>query len=156
MTAKDYNNERDRIFNGLITIESDFGPKETMDRLEADIKSDGMRVFARIDHAALAAEAGQTLHPTELLIFGNPRAGTPLMLAKQTMGIDLPLKVLVWQDATGKTWLTHNEPSWLARRHGLGIEANPTNEIMELALNVISQKVAKARTPLEQIPAPTT
>jgi uncharacterized protein (DUF302 family) len=78
------------------------------------------------------------------------------MLAKQTMGIDLPLKVLVWQDATGKTWLTHNEPSWLARRHGLGIEANPTNEIMELALNVISQKVAKARTPLEQIPAPTT
>jgi uncharacterized protein (DUF302 family) len=156
MTAKDYNNERDRIFNGLITIESDFGPKETMDRLEADIKADGMRVFARIDHAALAAEAGQTLHPTELLIFGNPRSGTPLMRANQTMGIDLPLKMLVWQDATGRTWITHNDPSWLARRHGLGIEADPTDEIMELALNVISQKAAKARTPLEQIPAPTT
>jgi uncharacterized protein (DUF302 family) len=156
MTAKDYNIERDRIFNGLATIESNFGPKETMDRLEADIKSDGMRVFARINHATLAAGTGQTLHPTELLIFGNPRAGTPLMRASQTMGIDLPLKVLVWQDATGKTWITHNDPSWLARRHGLGIEADPTNEIMELALNVISQKAAKAITPLEQIPAPTT
>lgn len=156
MTAKDYNNERARIFNGLITIESDFGPKETMDRLEADIKADGMRVFARINHAALAAETGQTLHPTELLIFGNPRAGTPLMRANQTMGIDLPLKVLVWQDETGKTWVTHNEPSWLARRHGLGIEADTTNEIMELALNVISQKAAKATMLVEQIPAPTT
>jgi uncharacterized protein (DUF302 family) len=156
MTAKDYNIERDRIFNGLATIESDFGPKETMDRLEADVKTVGMTVFARINHAALAAEAGQTLQPTELLIFGNPRSGTPLMRANQTMGIDLPLKVLVWQDATGRTWITHNDPSWLARRHGLGIEADPTDEIMELALNVISQKAANAITPLEQIPAPTT
>jgi uncharacterized protein (DUF302 family) len=155
MTAREYSIERDSIFNGLTTIESDFGPKETMDRLEADIKADGMRIFARINHAAVAAETGQTLHPTELLIFGNPRAGTPLMRANQTMGIDLPLKVLVWQDATGKTWVTHNEPSWLARRHGLGIEAEHTNEIMELALNVISQKAAKATTLVEQIPAPT-
>ncbi len=156
MTAKDYNIERDRIFNGLATIESDFGPKETMDRLEAEIKKDGMMVFARINHAALAAETGQTLHPTELLIFGNPRAGTPLMRASQTMGIDLPLKLLVWQDAIGKTWITHNDPSWLAKRHSLGIEADTTNKIMVLALIVISQKAARDITLVEQIPAPTT
>ncbi|MEI9863915.1 MAG: DUF302 domain-containing protein [Limisphaerales bacterium] len=143
MTAKEYDIERDRIFNGLTAIESDFGPKETMDRLEADIKKEGITVFARINHAALAAEAGLVLHPTELIIFGNPHAGTPLMRVNQTMGIDLPLKALVWEDATGKTWLTYNEPSWLARRHSLGIEAGPTNQIMELTLSAISQKAAK-------------
>ena len=104
---------------GLTTIESNFGPKETMDRLEAEIKARGMTVFARINHAALAAEAGLTLRPTEVIIFGNPRGGTPLMQAKQTMGLDLPLKALVWQDAMGKTWLSYNEPEWLAKRHGV-------------------------------------
>ena len=84
-----------------------------MDRLETEIRAQGITVFARIDHAAGAAEAGFTLRPTELLIFGNPRAGTPLMQSVQTIGIDLPLKTLVWQDASGKTWLSYNEPSWL-------------------------------------------
>jgi uncharacterized protein (DUF302 family) len=87
---------------GLITIESQFEPKETAERLEAEIKVHGMRVFARIDHAALAAEAGLTLSPTEVILFGNPRGGTPLMQTRQTAGIDLPLKALVWQDAVGK------------------------------------------------------
>ena len=90
-----------------------------MDRLEAEIKAHGMTVFARINHAALAAEVGLALRPTEVIFFGNPRGGTPLMQAKQTMGIDLPLKALVWQDASGQTWVSYNEPEWLAKRHEL-------------------------------------
>jgi uncharacterized protein (DUF302 family) len=111
---------------GLISIPSSFDPKETMDRLEAALRASGVTIFARIDHAAGAAEVGETLRPTELLIFGNPKAGTPLMQAGQTIGIDLPLKALVWQDAAGKTQVSYNEPGWLARRHGLGPEADGT------------------------------
>ena len=92
--------------DGLATILSNFGPKETMDRLEAEIKAKGMTVFARIDHAAGAAEAGLPLRPTELLIFGSAKAGTPLMQADQAIGIDLPLKALVFEDAAGKVWLS--------------------------------------------------
>src|SRR5882757_9137836 len=102
---------------GLTSIQSSFGPKETMDRLEAEIRAQGMTVFARIDHAAGAAEAGLTLAPTELIIFGNARGGTPLMQSMQTVGIDLPLKALVWEDVSGTTWLSYNEPSWIAQRH---------------------------------------
>lgn len=104
--------------DGLTTVQSPHDPKETMDRLEAAVRAGGMTVFARIDHAAGAAGVGLTLRPTELLIFGNARAGTPLMQAMQTSGIDLPLKALVWRDASGNTWLSWNEPQWLVRRHG--------------------------------------
>jgi uncharacterized protein (DUF302 family) len=104
---------------GLKTLKSEFGPEKTMDRLEVEIKAHGMTVFARINHAALAAEAGLVLRPTEVVLFGNPRGGTPLMQAQQTMGIDLPLKALVWQNASGQTWLSYNEPEWLATRHEL-------------------------------------
>jgi len=107
------------IIEGLTSIRSSFGPKETMDRLEAEIRAQRMTVFARIDHAGGQAEVGLKLAPTELIIFGNARAGTPLMQSVQTVGIDLPLKVLVWEDAGGKTWLSYNEPSWIARRHGV-------------------------------------
>jgi uncharacterized protein (DUF302 family) len=108
---------------GLITIQSNAGPEETLTRLEAEIKVRGMTVFARVNHAALAGEAGLPLRPTEVILFGNPRGGTPLMQASQTMGIDLPLKALVWQDESGKTWLSYNEPGWLAKRHGVqGLE----------------------------------
>ena len=95
---------------GLTSVRSRFGPKETMDRLETEIRAHGMTVFARVDHAVGAAEVGLTLRPTELIIFGNGRGGTPLMQAVQTVGIDLPLKALVWEDAGGKTWLSYNEP----------------------------------------------
>jgi uncharacterized protein (DUF302 family) len=105
---------------GLTTIKSNFGPEETVNRLEAEIKAHGMTVMARINHAARAAEAGLSLRPTEVIIFGNPRAGTPLMLAGQTIGIDLPLKALVWQDASGATWVSWNEPAWLVKRHEIG------------------------------------
>ena len=90
-----------------------------MDRLVAEINATGMKVFARIDHAAGAAEVGLKLRPTELIIFGNARGGTPLMQSNQTVGIDLPLKALAWQDATGKTFISYNEPSWIAKRHGV-------------------------------------
>ncbi|MDQ1741517.1 MAG: hypothetical protein QOE53_3169, partial [Pseudonocardiales bacterium] len=85
-----------------------------MDRLQAEIRAKGMTVFARIDHAAGATEVGLTLAPTELIIFGNARGGTPLMQSVQTVGIDLPLKALVWEDADGNTWLSYNEPEWIA------------------------------------------
>jgi uncharacterized protein (DUF302 family) len=105
------------MVEGLTTIPSRFDPKETMDRLEAEVRAKGMTVFARIDHAAGAREAGMELRPTEVIIFGNARGGTPLMQASQSAGIDLPLKALVWQDASGKTWVSYNEPSWIAQRH---------------------------------------
>jgi uncharacterized protein (DUF302 family) len=90
--------------DGLTTLMSSFGPKETMNRLEAEVKAKGMTVFARIDHAAGAAGVGLSMRPTAVLIFGNAKAGTPLMQSVQTSGIDLPLKALVWQDAAGTTW----------------------------------------------------
>ena len=103
--------------NGLVTIASGHGVKGTIDRLDAAVRAKGMTVFARIDHAAGAAAIGLALRPTELLIFGNARGGTPLMQLEQTVGIDLPLKALAWEDASGKTWLSYNEPVWLAARH---------------------------------------
>lgn len=127
---------------GLKTLKSEFAPEKTMSRLEAEIKARGMTVFARINHAALAAEVGMALRPTEVILFGNPRGGTPLMQAKQTMGIDLPLKALVWQDASGQTWLSYNEPEWLAKRHELaGLEgplAAMTKAVGDIAAKTIA------------------
>ena len=100
--------------DGLITMRSSQGPTETMNRLEAALLAKGMTVFARIDHAAGAAAAGLALRPTELLIFGNAKVGTPLMQSIQTVGIDLPVKALTWQDEAGNTWLSYNDPSWFA------------------------------------------
>jgi uncharacterized protein (DUF302 family) len=124
---------------GLITMRSGRGPKDTMNRLEAQAKAKGMTVFARIDHAAGAAEVGLPLYPTELLIFGNAKAGTPLMQSMQTIGIDLPLKALVWQDASGNTWLSYNDPGWLVKRHGLGRDAEPTVSAMAAALDAMAR-----------------
>jgi uncharacterized protein (DUF302 family) len=123
--------------DGLTTLRSSFGPKQTMDKLEAEVRAKGMTVFARIDHAAGATEVGLSLRPTELLIFGNARAGTPLMQAAQAVGIDLPLKALVWQDAAGDTWLAYNEPSWIAQRHGLGQEVEAAVRGMTAALAAV-------------------
>ena len=92
--------------NGLTTMPSAFSVQETIDRLERIVTSRGLRVFTRIDHAAGAAQVGMALRPTELVLFGHPRGGTPLMQDKQTAGIDLPLKALAWEDAEGPVWLT--------------------------------------------------
>ncbi len=133
-----------RVIEGLTSIESTFGPKETMDRLEAEIHQKGMNVFARIDHAAGAANVGLALAPTELIIFGNPRGGTPLMQSVQTVGIDLPLKALVWQDAANKTWLSYNEPSWIAQRHGVAGAESTIDKMADL-LSAIAREAAGSR-----------
>jgi len=106
--------------DGLITVASRFSVRETLDRLATFAISHGLTVFARIDHADGAARAGMQLRPTELLIFGHPKGGTPLMQDHQSAGIDLPLKALAWEDADRKVWLTCTEAAWIARRHGLG------------------------------------
>ena len=126
---------------GLTSVRSNFGPKETMDRLEAEIRAQRMTVFARIDHAGGAALVGLQLAPTELIIFGNARGGTPLMQSVQTVGIDLPLKALVWEDAAGKTWLSYNEPSWIARRHNVR-NAEQLVSKMAAALKTMATKAA--------------
>jgi uncharacterized protein (DUF302 family) len=124
---------------GLTTIRSSYEPKDTMDRLEAGVKAKGMTVFARIDHAAGASEAGLPLPPTEVLIFGNARGGTPLMQSIQTIGIDLPLKALVWRDTSGTTWLSYNDPAWLAERHGLGADTTAAVSAMISALDAVAK-----------------
>jgi uncharacterized protein (DUF302 family) len=103
--------------DGLIAVKSPHSAKITMDRLEAVVKEKGLNVFARIDHAAGAAKVGKALRPTELLIFGNPQGGTPFMECAQTVGIDLPLKALVWEDADKQVWLGYNDTAYLAKRH---------------------------------------
>src|SRR5215471_16048045 len=100
--------------DGLVTVASAFSSKDTMDRVEAEVIAKGMTVFARIDHAAGAEAVGLPLRPTELLVFGNARGGTPLMQAVQTIGIDLPLKILVWQEADGRVCLGYNDSEWVA------------------------------------------
>ena len=126
---------------GLTTIKSSHGPQDTMSRLEAAVRAKGMTVFARIDHSAGASAVGLSLNPTEVLIFGNAKGGTPLMQAVQTVGIDLPLRALVWQDASGETWLSYNDPAWLAKRHGLsGTEAPIGN--LTAALDAVARAAA--------------
>jgi uncharacterized protein (DUF302 family) len=126
--------------NGLITAASAFGVKETIDRLQRAVTSKGMTVFARIDHAGGASDVGLTLRPTEVLIFGNAKAGTPLMQAHQTIGIDLPLKALAWEDEAGEVWLSYNDPAWLAARHGFTGEAADVIKAMSAALSAVSKQ----------------
>lgn len=104
---------------GMLSRTSPYPVVETLDRLEAVLKAKGVTIFARIDHAAAAQGAGLTLRPAQLLIFGNPRAGTPLMQAAPSIGLDLPMKTLAWQDAQGQTHVTWNTPDYLIQRHGL-------------------------------------
>lgn len=104
---------------GLVTLRSQHGVTETMDRLQAVVQEKGLTVFARIDHGKAAAGVSMELRPTELLIFGNPRVGTLLMQSRQSVGLDLPLKVLVWQDEKGAVWLAYDDPASIAERHGI-------------------------------------
>ena len=125
--------------NGLITLPSVHSVKETIDRLSADVTTKGMTVFSRIDHAAGAKEVGLVLRPTELLIFGNAKGGTPLMQALQTTGIDLPLKALAWEDAGGKCWLSYNDPAWIAERHGDAARVGEITARLSAALSALAK-----------------
>jgi uncharacterized protein (DUF302 family) len=116
---------------------------EAIDRLEKAARGRDLVVVARVDHAAAAAKAGLELRPTLLLIFGNPKGGTPLMQSAQSIGLDLPLKALAWQDAEGRTWLAYNDPAWLAQRHGVTGRA----ELVTGLSKALDQLSAGATTP---------
>jgi uncharacterized protein (DUF302 family) len=120
--------------DGLKTFPSSYGPSETIARILSVIGKLGMTVLARVDHSAAAAEVEMELRPTEVILFGNPKTGTPLMQDAQTIGVDLPLKVLVWQDEQDRTWVAYNDPFWLAKRHAVAEESTPVVEKMALAL----------------------
>ncbi len=127
---------------GLVTRASRDGPADTLRRLEGAIAARGMTLFARIDHADGAKSAGLELRPTDVVIFGSAVAGTPLMAMSQAIGIDLPLKMLVWQDADGRTFLAYNDPAWLVRRHALGERADAIARKMQGALAAIASEAA--------------
>lgn len=104
---------------GLVAVKSAHSAADTGTRLVAGIQKRGLKLFARIDHAAGAATIGRTLRPTEVFVFGSPQGGTPLLECEQTIGIDLPLKALVWQDDKGQVWVGYSDPAWFAARHGV-------------------------------------
>lgn len=108
--------------DGLVSLASPHSASETLDRLESVLRDHGATVFARIDHAAAAAEADLSLRPTQVLIFGNPKVGTLVMQAAQTVAIDLPFKALAWQDEVGKVWLSYNSAEYLAQRHRIAAD----------------------------------
>jgi uncharacterized protein (DUF302 family) len=126
--------------DGLVSVKSAHGAKASMDRLEEAVRQRGLNVFARIDHAAGAARIGKTLRPTELLIFGNPQGGTPFMECAQSVGIDLPLKALVWEDAAGQVWVGYNDPAYLAKRHDVAF--CPAAENLREALAGLAEAAA--------------
>src|SRR6516225_6154846 len=126
--------------NGLVSVQSRSPAPETVERLLSVLAKRKLTVFARVDHAAGAASVGLQLRPTELVIFGNPQGGTALMQDQQSAGIDLPLKALVWEDSDGKTWLSYNDPNWIARRHSLGTISAPAVKAMAGLLSSIAQE----------------
>jgi uncharacterized protein (DUF302 family) len=123
---------------GLVSVASPHGVADTAARLEKALQAKGIHLFARVDHAAGARQAGLALRPTLVLLFGNPAAGTPLMQSNQTMGIDLPLKILIWEDAEGRTWLSYNEPEYLVRRHNVTDRAD-TVKAMTAGLEALAR-----------------
>lgn len=129
--------------DGLATIATSHTVSETVDRLEKALKAREITVFARIDHAAGAASVAMPLRPTELLIFGSPRGGTPLMRSNQTVGIDPPLKILVWQDSGGQVWLTYTDPIWFARRHHLSSAMDANVGALRLLLESLTKAAAE-------------
>jgi uncharacterized protein (DUF302 family) len=125
--------------DGIISKESKFSVSETLDRVDALLRSKGIKIFVRVDHSGEAEKAGLKMPPTQLLIFGNPKVGTPVMLAAPTAAIDLPLKALAWRDGDGKVWLSYNDPEYLKKRYSLTDEQIKTiagtGSLIEQALN---------------------
>lgn len=128
--------------NGLVSVSSAFPVGESIDRLAKIVQGAGFTVFARIDHAANAEPTGLKLRPTQLLVFGNPKGGTLLMQDRQTIGLDLPLRVLAWEDADGRCSLNYDEPAWLAKRHELGSQSGATVKAMAAGLAELVSKAA--------------
>jgi uncharacterized protein (DUF302 family) len=116
---------------GLINIPSNHSVDKTVEKLEAILQLKGIKLFALIDHSGEAIKAGMKMPPTKLLVFGNPKAGTPVMLAAPSSAIDLPLKILIWEDAQGKAWVTYNSPAYLQERHNIPVELLPSVSVIE-------------------------
>jgi uncharacterized protein (DUF302 family) len=129
--------------DGLISVKSSHDVKVTADRLENILNQKGMTVFIRINHSAGAQKVGKKLRPTELVVFGNPKVGTPLMQCSQSVAIDLPQKALIWQDDKGQAWLTYNDPNYLAQRHGL----SECTEVIKKVEKALSNFVKAATMP---------
>jgi uncharacterized protein (DUF302 family) len=127
---------------GLINLSSARPVAKLLDVLEASLAAKGITVFARIDHASGAGSAGMPLRPTSVLIFGNPRAGTPLMQAGQEIGLDLPLRILAWEDAEGRSWLTWHDVDWLVRYHGMDPDTLPSVAAMKALLSSLASEAA--------------
>jgi uncharacterized protein (DUF302 family) len=125
--------------SNLVTKPSKYSVPETIDRIEKAVTAKGMQIFARIDHGGEAKKVGLAMRPTLLLVFGNPKGGTALMVAKPTAAIDLPMKALVWEDEDGKVWLAYNSPELLHERHGVSAELtstlNPVGALLEQAVD---------------------
>ena len=124
---------------GIVTRQSRHSVDQTVERLETLLRAKGVTLFAVVDHSGEAAKVGMRLRPTRLLIFGNPKAGTPLMLAAPSVAIDLPLKILVWEDAEGKVWLGYNSPAYLQRRHGLPDSLLANIAVVESLANAVAE-----------------
>jgi uncharacterized protein (DUF302 family) len=110
------------MVHGMIDVRSRYSVPETLARLQSILKEKGIMVFALVDHSGEAEKAGLMMRPTQLLIFGSPKGGTPLMVAAPRLAIDLPLKALAWQDEQGQVWLSYNAPEYLQERHGFPVE----------------------------------
>jgi uncharacterized protein (DUF302 family) len=117
--------------SGLVDIASNHSVDETVEGLKRILQAKGITVFALVDHSGEAAKAGMKMRPTKLLIFGNPKAGTPVMLAAPSSAIDLPLKIFVWEDVQGKVWITYNSPSYLQERHNIPPALLPNIAVVE-------------------------
>jgi uncharacterized protein (DUF302 family) len=129
--------------SGLVSVQSRVSANETLERLLAALAARKLTVFARVDHAAGAASVGLPLRPTEVVMFGNPKGGTALMQDRQSAGIDLPLKALIFEDADGKAWFTYNDPAWIAERHGLGAASAAAVKAMAELLSAIAQEATQ-------------
>ncbi len=128
---------------GIVTIQSSYSVQTTLDRLTKIMTSKGLTIFARVDHAAGAKKVGMEMAPTQLLIFGNPKLGTPLMKSNRQIGLDLPLKALAWRDDAGKVWVSYNDPAYLKQRHGI-TDRDPVFKKMTGALKkLIGKAVSK-------------
>jgi len=124
---------------GLVDLPSKHSVDETVEKLKGILQSKSITLFALIDHSGEAAKAGLKMRPTKLLIFGNPKSGTPVMQAAPSSAIDLPLKILVWEDAQGKVWVTYNSPVYLQERHGVPQELLPNIGLIEALATIAAE-----------------
>ena len=131
--------------DGLVTKTSDYGVQETIDRLEKVFKKKGVTVFAKINHGAGAKKIGAKLSPTQIIIFGTPKIGTPLMQSNQKIGIDLPLKVLAWKDKNGKVMIAYNDPKYLAKRHHIKDRDNVFGKMGGAVNNLTNAAIKKPK-----------